>query len=162
MIKDGTVVSLSYRLTNATGEEIDRADANEPFHYLHGRGQIVVGLERALAGLKVGEKKKVTVAPQEGYGEIEPQLRTQARRQQFPQGAELTVGMQFAADTGKGQPIVFTITEITGDEIALDGNHPLAGETLNFDVEVLGVRDATKDELAHGHAHGEHGHDHDH
>ena len=162
MIKQGSVVSMTYRLTNGSGEEVDRADRNEPFTYLHGYGQIVPGLEKALTGLLVGSKKQVTVAPAEGYGEIEPQLRTHASKKQFPPDANLQVGMRFAADDGSGHPIVFMITGLNGDDVALDGNHPLAGETLNFDVEILGIREATPEEIAHGHAHGEHGHDHHH
>ncbi len=161
MIKQGTVVSMTYRLTNAAGEELDRADKNEPFSYLHGAGQIVPGLEKALAGALVGTQKKVVVSPEEGYGEVEERLRTSAKRNQFPPDAELTVGMRFAADDGSGQPIIFTVTELVGDDVSLDGNHPLAGETLHFDVEVVEVREATAEELQHGHAHGPGGHHHD-
>lgn len=160
MIREGTVVSLAYRLTNDKGEELDRADENEPFSYLHGFGQIVPGLESALKGLLVGSKKQVKVSPEDGYGIVEPQLRTTASRNQFPPDADLHVGMRFAADVGGGQPVVFTVTHVAGEEISLDGNHPLAGETLNFDVEVLGIRDATDDEKSHGHAHGPDGHHH--
>jgi len=161
MIKQGTVVSMTYLLTNAEGEEIDRADKDEPFSYLHGAGQIVPGLEKALSGALVGTRKKVVVSPEEGYGEIEEGLRTSASRKQFPADAELSVGMRFAADDGNGHPIVFTITELDGDEVSLDGNHPLAGETLHFDVEIVGIREATAEELEHGHAHGPEGHSHD-
>lgn len=160
MIKEGTVVSLAYTLTDNAGEEIDKADKSEPFEYLHGVGQIVPGLEKALAGLLVGAKKKVQVSPAEGYGEVEPQLRTKASRNQFPPGADMQVGMRFAAEVGPGQQIVFTVTEVKGEDIMLDGNHPLAGVTLNFDVEVLGIRAATAEEMSHGHAHGPDGHHH--
>jgi FKBP-type peptidyl-prolyl cis-trans isomerase SlyD len=164
MIKDGTVVSLSYKLTNSEGEELDRADKDQPFSYLHGAGQIVPGLEKALNGLATGAKKQVTVSPAEGYGEVDPRLRTLAKKSQFPPDANLQVGMRFAAEVAQGQQVVFTVVDIKGDQIALDGNHPLAGEILNFDVEVVGVRDATDEEKSHGHAHGPdgHGHDHDH
>jgi FKBP-type peptidyl-prolyl cis-trans isomerase SlyD len=162
MIKEGCVVSLSYKLTNDAGEELDRADKGEPFSYLHGFGQIVPGLEKALGGLLVGSTKKVKVTPADGYGDVDPQLRTTATRNQFPPGAELSVGTRFAADVGAGQPIVFTVTSVSGDNISLDGNHPLAGVTLNFDVEVVGIREATAEEKAHGHAHGPDGHHHHH
>lgn len=161
MIKEGCVVGLAYTLTNDKGEELDKADMNEPFSYLHGVGQIVPGLEEALEGLLVGAKKKVKVSPEDGYGIVEEQLRTSATRAQFPDDADLHVGMRFAADVGGGQPIVFTVTQLDGDNISLDGNHPLAGETLNFDVEVLSVREATAEEKSHGHAHGPDGHHHD-
>jgi FKBP-type peptidyl-prolyl cis-trans isomerase SlyD len=161
MIKEGTVVTLAYRLTNATGEELDSANASEPFAYLHGTGQIVVGLEKALEGALVGAKKKVTVSPEEGYGEVEDHLRLNVKRDAFPPGQQLDVGMRFAAEVQPGEHVVFMVTAIKGDDISVDGNHPLAGETLNFDVEVLGVREATEEELSHGHVHGPGGHHHD-
>lgn len=161
MIKEGTVVSLRYRLTDPEGVELDRAEVEEPFQYLHGSGQIIPGLERALLGLTVGAKKQVVIPPADGYGEIDEQLITRAKKAQFPQGQDVKVGMQFAADVGQNQPVVFTITNIEGEDIDLDGNHPLAGVTLHFDVEVLAMRDATKEEKEHGHAHGPGGH-HDH
>lgn len=161
MITKDCVVSMSYRLTNAAGEELDRADRTEPFEYLHGHGQIVPGLEKALGGSLVGTKKQVVVTPEEGYGNVESDLRVEATRQQFPPGAELTVGMRFATDDGAGNTVVFMVTAINGDQISLDGNHPLAGETLNFDIEILGIRAATAEELQHGHAHGPGGHGHD-
>lgn len=161
MIKEGTVVSLRYRLTDPDGVELDRAEVEEPFQYLHGSGQIIPGLEKALLGLLVGAKKQVVIPPADGYGEIDEQLITRAKKGQFPSGQEVKVGMQFAADVGQNQPVVFTITNMEGDDIDLDGNHPLAGVTLHFDVEVLGVREATAEEKQHGHAHGPGGH-HDH
>lgn len=160
MIKSGSVVNMTYVLTNDDGEEIDRADKGEPFTYLHGHNQIVMGLEKELLGLKAGDKKKVQVSPEEGYGDIDPSLITMAKTNQFPKGAELEVGVQFMAEDADGNNVVFTIVEIEGEDITLDGNHPLAGETLNFDVEILGMREATAQELEHGHAHGDHGHDH--
>lgn len=160
MIKSGSVVNMTYVLTNDDGEEVDRADKSEPFTYLHGHNQIVLGLEKALLGLKAGDKKKVQVSPEEGYGDIDPSLITMAKTNQFPKGAELEVGVQFMAEDADGNNVVFTIVEIEGDDLTLDGNHPLAGETLNFDVEIIEMRDATPQELEHGHAHGSHGHDH--
>ncbi len=162
MIKPGTVVSLSYTLTDEGGEELDRAERNEPFSYLHGFGQIVPGLEKALEGLKMGATKKVVIPPEDGYGKIEANLKTKATRNQFPKEANLQVGMRFAAEVGPGQQVVFTVTEMNGEDVVLDGNHPLAGVTLTFDVEVLAVRDATDEEKQHGHAHGPEGHGHDH
>lgn len=153
MIKQGSVVGITYRLTNASGEELDRADAAEPFLYLHGGGQIIPGLENALLGLLVGAKKTVTVPPHDGYGEIDEALVTTVSRNNFPPGQDIEVGMRFAAESDDGDSVVFTVTDVTGDQISVDGNHPLAGETLTFNVEVLSVREATEEELAHGHAH---------
>ena len=160
MIKNGKVVDLAYSLTNSEGEVLDQADVKDPFTYLQGGSQIVPGLESALVGLKKGDKKKVTVSPKEGYGEVNPELKLTVSRTQFPPGAELEEGMQFETQTPDGQSVVFTIEEIVDDQISINGNHPLAGQILNFDVEVLNVRDATGDELSHGHAHGPDGHHH--
>jgi len=161
MIKEGTVVTLAYRLTNPAGEELDVATAAEPFAYLHGTGQIVTGLESALEGALVGTKKKVVVSPEDGYGEVEDHLRMNVKRSAFPPGQSLDVGMRFAAEVQPGEHVVFMITEVKGDDIFVDGNHPLAGETLHFDVEVLGIREPTAEELSHGHVHGPGGHHHD-
>jgi FKBP-type peptidyl-prolyl cis-trans isomerase SlyD len=160
MIKNGTVVSMTYRLTNTAGEELDRADKGEPFSYLHGSGQIVPGLEAALTGMLVGSKKQVTVNPMDAYGELDERLRTTVGKSNFPPDQEIEIGMQFAADVGDDERILFTVTGVEADEVHIDGNHPLAGETLHFDVEVLEIREATKEEVEHGHAHGQGGHHH--
>ena len=162
MIKKGKVVSLIYQLKNSKGEELDRADKNDPFTYLHGASQIVPGLETALEKLKSGDKKKVTVSPDEGYGEIDPNLKLSIERSVFPADMPLKPGVQFEASLGEDAgEAIFTIQSVEGDKVMVDGNHPLAGQTLHFDVEVLEIRDATKEELSHGHAHGEDGgHDH--
>lgn len=160
IIKAGKVVNLSYSLKNDQGETLDQADANDPFVYLHGSQQIVPGLENALEGLKIGDKKKVTVAPAEGYGELDNDLRLTVNRSQFPEGAQLQEGMQFETRSPDGHGLVFTVETIEGDKVHINGNHPLAGQTLHFDVEVLEMRDATEEEQSHGHAHGPDGHHH--
>lgn len=160
VIKEGKVVQLSYSLTNSAGQILDRADQESPFVYLHGGGQIVPGLEEALEGLKKGDTKKVTVEPEEGYGVKDPDLKLTLKRSQFPPKLDLQVGMQFETSTPSGEDLVFTVEKIEGDQISVDGNHPLAGVTLHFDVEVLNVRDATEEEMAHGHAHGDDGNHH--
>lgn len=160
-IQSGKVVDLSYSLKNSKGDLLDQADAKDPFTYLHGAQQIVPGLENALEGLKAGDKKDVQVAPEEGYGIRSDDLRIIVNRSQFPAGVELEAGMQFEAKGGPdGEAMAFRIEAINGDKIHLDGNHPLAGETLHFSVEVLKVRDATEEEMDHGHAHGGDGHHH--
>ncbi|MBT5029217.1 MAG: peptidylprolyl isomerase [Nitrospinaceae bacterium] len=156
MIKKDSVVNMSYCLKNAAGEELDRADKNQPFAYLHGKGQIVPGLEKALEGLAIGDKKEVTVPPAEGYGDLMPSLRLKVERSNFPKDADIKPGMQFEAEDGERR-IVFMVKGIEGDQIDVDGNHPLAGETLHFAVEITGIREATEEELTHGHAHGEGG-----
>ncbi len=159
-IADGKVVDLSYELTNEKGEVLDKSTAKDPFTYLHGAQQIVEGLETALLGLKVGDRKKVSVPPALGYGEHNPELKLVVNRSQFPAEAEIEQGMRFRANSPEGHDMVFVVDKITGDEVHIDGNHELAGQTLNFDVEVLGMRDATEEEKQHGHAHGPDGHDH--
>jgi FKBP-type peptidyl-prolyl cis-trans isomerase SlyD len=160
LIAQDKVVSLAYSLKDEEGEVLDQSDAQEPFVYLHGAEQIVPGLENALTGLKVGDKKQVTVQPDEGYGEFNPDLRLTVKKTQFPAEAELVEGLEFETTLQDGTPAIFTIVEIEGDQVTVDGNHPLAGEVLHFDVEVLSIRDATADELSHGHAHGADGHHH--
>ncbi|MEK9629640.1 MAG: peptidylprolyl isomerase [Nitrospinota bacterium] len=157
MIKKNSVVSLSYVLKNSSGAELDKADKDKPFAYLHGFGQMIPGLEKELDGLGVGDKKDVTVPPTEAYGEFNPQLKIEVDRANFPQGADIQPGMQFEGQGDGGTRTVFTVKAVVGDKIQVDGNHPLAGETLHFSVEITGVRDATEEELNHGHAHGEGG-----
>jgi len=160
MIGAGKVVNLAYTLTNSEGDVLDQSDHADPFMYMHGADQIVPGLEAALVGLKAGDKKKVTVEPAEGYGEINDELKLVVKRSQFPADAEIEEGMQFETQTPDGQGVIFTVEIIEEDQVHIDGNHPLAGETLHFDVEVLSVRDVTEEEKAHGHAHGGDGHKH--
>lgn len=162
MITSGKVVQLNYILQDSQGKKLDEANSSHPFSYLHGGNQIVPGLETALDGMKIGEKKEVVVAPADGYGELNPQLKLIVDRSQFPKEMELEEGMQFEADSGNGEGIVFTIEKIEGQKVHVDGNHPLAGVTLHFNIEVVSVRDATEEELDHGHVHGEDGHHHHH
>lgn len=157
MIKKNSVVNLNYCLKNSNGEELDRSDKDQPFAYLHGVGQIVPGLEKALEGLAVGDKKEVTVPPAEGYGDLIPTLKTQVERSNFPEGVDIQAGMQFEAEGEGNRRIIFEVLSVEGDKVNVDGNHPLAGETLHFSVEITGIREATQEELTHGHAHGEGG-----
>ena len=160
MIKKDSVVSLSYILKNENGEELDRFETANPLAYMHGHGQIVPGLENVLEGLAIGEKKEVTVTPQEGYGEVQPQLKMKVSRNKFPADVNIEPGMQFSSKMEDGREIPFTVQAIEDGAVMLDGNHPLAGETLHFSVEVVEVRLATAEELQHGHVHGAGGHHH--
>jgi FKBP-type peptidyl-prolyl cis-trans isomerase SlyD len=160
MIKKDQVVSLSFTLTNDKGEVLDKADKKEPFFYLHGHSQIVPGLENAIVPMVIGETKKITVTPKEGYGEIDDKLYVSVDRSNFPKTGKVEVGMEFMADIGVGGKRAFIVKEIVGTDVHLDGNHPLAGETLTFDICVEAVREATPNELEHGHAHGGDGHHH--
>ncbi len=161
MIRKDTVVSMGYNLKNSQGMELGNADVSKPLTYLQGAGQIVPGLESALEGLVVGDKKDVTISPKEGYGEVNPELRLKVERKLFPADSEIKPGMQFKANTGGDSEQMFTVMDIEDGQVKIDGNHPLAGQTLHFNVEIISVRKATEDELAHGHAHGpdgSHGH----
>ncbi|MGB1173375.1 MAG: FKBP-type peptidyl-prolyl cis-trans isomerase [Marinobacterium sp.] len=158
-IADKTVVSIHYTLTNALGETIDSSVGQDPLVYLQGAQNIIPGLENALTGKAVGDALQVTVEPAEGYGEIRDELIQEVDRSAFQGVEDIDVGMQFMAQTPWGEQPV-TVVKVEGEQITLDGNHQLAGETLNFDVEVVEVREATAEEVEHGHVHGAGGHHH--
>ena len=158
MIKKNDVVSLSYSLKNSDGIELDKAGAEEPMNYLHGAGNIVPGLEEAIESLKVGDKKDVMVLPEKGYGDFDPKLLLKVARSNFPKDMDIKPGMQFSSEMG-GKDNVFTVEGVDGGQVNVNGNHPLAGQTLHFNIEIMGIRDATEEELSHGHVHdGSHHH----
>ena len=157
-IADQTVVSLQYVLKNDSGEVLDQCDREEPLCYLHGSGNLIPGVEESLAGNTTGASMQVVITPDKGYGDRDDQLVLDVPRSELPEG-DLEVGMQFQVEHEGGKGVV-TVTDIKVDEVTLDGNHPLAGETLHFDLEVLDVRAATPEELEHGHVHGAGGHSH--
>ena len=159
-IADGHVVTLHYRLTLDAGTIADESFGGEPLVYLHGHRNIVPGLESQLVGKNAGDKCEVKVPAAEGYGEYDPTLDQTVPRSAFPENAQLDVGIAFQAQTQQGQPITLWIRAINGDDITVSPNHPMAGQNLNFSVEILEVRDATPQEKEHGHAHGPEGHDH--
>ena len=159
-IANGNVVGIDYSLHLGDGEVVDASEPGDPLTYLHGEGQIVPGLENALEGLSVGDKKQVVVAPAEGYGEHDARGVQRVPRSAFPEGFEPAVGLELTAQGPQGEPVPFTIREVQGNEVVIDLNHPLAGKTLHFDITVREVRAATDEEKEHGHAHGPHGHDH--
>lgn len=156
---NGMVVTMHYTLTNDGGDVLDSSRDSEPLAYLHGRGNIIPGLEKALDGVQAGHKSKITVTPVDGYGEKNAELVFEAKRDQFPPDMTLALGERVYAE-GPSGPISFTVVELTDTGAVLDGNHPLAGQTLHFDVEIVSVRPATAEETSHGHVHGAGGHDH--
>jgi len=158
-IAERTVASFNYTLTNAAGDVIDSSEGRAPLVYLHGAGNIVPGLEKEMTGRQPGDKFSVSVAPEEGYGLPNPMLIQVVPRAAFQGVDKLEVGMEFQAQTAQG-PLGVVISKIDNDEVTVDGNHPLAGQTLNFAIEVVDVRDASLEELAHGHVHGAGGHHH--
>lgn len=157
-IADDVVVSMHYVLTSSTGEVLDSSDSG-PLSYLHGHSNIIPGLERELAGKTVGEKLEVVIQPDEAYGARHEELVQTIPREAFEGVDRIEAGMQFHAQTPEGGQLV-TITKVEGDQITIDGNHPLAGEVLHFQVEITDVREATEEEKAHGHVHGPGGHAH--
>lgn len=158
-IAERSVVSFNYTLTNTAGEVLDTSTGRAPLTYLHGVGQIVPGLEEAMAGHVAGDRFEVDVAAEDGYGERVEQLIQTVPRAAFQGVDHLEVGMQFQAQTGQGALSV-VVTSIDGDHVTVDGNHPLAGEALHFAIEVTDVREASVEEVLHGHVHGEGGHHH--
>jgi FKBP-type peptidyl-prolyl cis-trans isomerase SlyD len=159
---DGKVVSIHYTLRDDAGDVVDSSAEGDPLEYLHGAGNIVPGLEAAMAGRAVGDKFSVDVPPDQGYGEVDDdQVRTVPRRA-FPAGLEPEVGMQLMVAGEDDEPMPVWIAEFDDEEITLDANHPLAGETLHFEIEVVAVRAATAEEVEHGHPHGPDGHHHHH
>jgi len=160
-IEGGRVVRMHYTLRDDLGTTIESTGTGEPLSYLHGYGHIIPGLEKALDGSSAGLKTTVTVGPNEAYGPKDPQAVIRAPREDFPDGLVLEPGVEVQAETPDG-PITFTVVALEDDQAVLDANHPLAGKTLTFDLEVVEVREATADEIAHGHVHGAggaHGHD---
>ena len=158
-IVDNSVASFHYTLTNDAGEVLDSSDGREPLAYLHGAGNIVPGLEREMTGHVAGDKFIVDVDPEHGYGNYIDELVQVVPKGSFDGVADLAVGMQFQAQTEQGA-IAVVVTEIEGDEVTVDGNHPLAGEALHFAVEIVDVREASEEEKQHGHVHGAGGHHH--
>lgn len=159
-IGDGKVVTIHYTLTLDSGEVADSSAGRDPLAYLHGSGNIIPGLERQLAGKAAGEKLEVKVQPEEGYGARDDQAIQKVPRSAFPADVELKAGLSFQAQDPTGRPLMGTIAALEGDEVTVDFNHPLAGETLTFAVEVIGVREPTAEEVQHGHVHGPGGHQH--
>lgn len=149
------VVSLSYTLTDSEGTVLDSSTDTGPLSYLHGNGNIIVGLEKALDGKNEGDAFKVTVPAAEAYGERDESLVVNVPRDRFQGVADIQAGMQFEAETAEGSRLV-TVTKVSPEMVTVDANHSLAGMDLNFDVSVVAIRDATAEELEHGHPHVEH------
>lgn len=152
------VAAIHYTLRDNNGKVLDSSEGKDPLYYLHGFGNLIPGMEEGLEGKAVGDKFEIKVSPEKGYG-----VRNDAAIQAVPReafgDAVVNVGMQFRAGNENGQYIV-TVVEVGEETVTVDGNHPLAGVELHFNVEVMEVRDASAEEIAHGHVHGPHGHNH--
>ncbi len=160
IVEDDRVVAIYYTLKNAEGAQLDSNKGGKPLVYLHGKSQIVPGLEKELAGQKRGATVNVVVPAEGGYGEPKEELFETVPRSSFPPEMELAVGQMLQGQNPEGQAVRIRIHELKDDEVIVDKNHPLAGQPLHFEVHIYGVREATKEELEHGHAHGPGGHKH--
>ena len=159
-ITNNHVVTINYTLKDNDDNILDKSEDGS-FCYLHGASNIIPGLENALTGKTTGENISVTIAPEEAYGLRDEEKLQEVPRSMFPPEQEIEAGTQFNAEGPDGQAVTVTVRKVEGDTVTVDGNHPLAGITLNFDVTVHAVRDASAEELEHGHVHGPGGHHHD-
>ena len=157
-IGKNSVVTINYTLKNDAGDVLDTSEGKQPLGYLHGAGGLLAGLEKALEGQEQGAALHVDLAPQDAYGVPNPSLVQTVPASAFGNN-KVQAGMQFQAQGPQGTQVV-RVTRIDGDKVTVDGNHPLAGQTLHFDVSVVNVRPGTPDEIAHGHVHGAGGHHH--
>ena len=153
LVGNNLVVSMHYKLTDNDGNILDNSEGSEPLTYLHGVGNIIPGLENALTGKVEGDKLQVKVEPADGYGEIMPELIQIIDKATFQGVDSVEVGMAFEAQAPDGSKPRIVVKEVKGDDVTINANHPLAGMALNFDVEIVGVREATEEEVAHSHVH---------
>ncbi len=158
-IENDRVVAIDYRLTDDDGQLIDSSEGREPLSYLHGSGGLIPGLEKELAGKSAGEQLEVIVAPEDAYGAYDDELKQEVERDRFADSDTIEVGMRFRVPTQDGGQGVVEVVEVNDDTVVVDGNHQLAGKRLHFDVTVREVREATEQEIEHGHVH-DGGHDH--
>ncbi|HFQ91375.1 MAG TPA: peptidylprolyl isomerase [Chromatiales bacterium] len=153
LIGDNLVVSMHYKLTDDDANLLDSSEGSEPLAYLHGAGNIIPGLEKALVGKVAGDTVQVRIEPAEAYGEIRPELIETVDIAAFQGVDSVEPGMAFEAQAPDGSVQRIVVKAVEGNDVTIDANHPLAGVTLNFDVEIVGVREATQEEIAHGHVH---------
>ena len=154
------VVTFNYVLKDENGELLDSTEKGGPFSFISGNHQILPGLEEAIGNMIIGSKKNIKPAAADAYGEYDENAVQKINRSLFPEEAELEIGMTYFAHSPEGQHLQFVITKIENEDITVNFNHPLAGKNLEFDVELLDVRDATPEEISHGHVHGPGGHHH--
>lgn len=153
------VVSFHYTLKDKDGNVLESSTGSEPLMFLEGVGQIIPGLEEEIKKMQPGDKKTVHVKAKDGYGEVEADMIVEVPKEKIPK-KDVAVGDRFHADAGDGQAQVVMVTKVTDTHVTIDGNHPLAGQDLTFEVEIDSTRNATEEELQHGHAHGPGGHGH--
>lgn len=153
LIGDKLVVTIHYTLTDNSGAVIDSSEGADPLAYLHGTGNLIPGLEQALVGKTAGASLQTTISPEDGYGEIQPELIETVPKEAFEGVDSIEPGMAFEAQGSDGQARRIVVKDVSDDGIIIDGNHPLAGVELNFDVQVVDIREASEEEIAHGHVH---------
>ena len=151
-VEKNKVVEIEYTLKDDSGQILDSSQNREPLSYIQGLGNLIPGVENALEGKSSGERVEITVPPETGYGARDDSLVLTIERAKFAEVDDLKEGLRFRMDTPDG-PLIFTVLKIDEAEVLVDGNHPLAGMTLNFDITIQSVRDATTEELEHGHVH---------
>ena len=156
-VQRNKVVTINYTLTDESGSLLESSEGQEPLTYLHGVGNLIPGLEASLEGKSAGTSLEVSVPPEEGYGVWDQEKIVDIPKSQFSGVDKVEVGMQFSVQSEAGEEVV-TVSKVEGDIVTIDANHPLAGKTLSFDVTIVGIRDATAEELDHGHVHGHGGH----
>ncbi len=160
-IANNTVVTIDYTLTDSSGHVLDSSEGTDGFAYLHGANNIIPGLENALSGHKAGDTLNVSIEPEDAYGQRDEEKIISVPRERFENADSIEVGMHFHTQSEHGDAQVVRVVDVSDEAITIDGNHPLAGATLTFDVSVKDVREATQEELDHGHVHGPEGHHHD-
>ena len=151
-IQNDKVITINYVLKDDKGELIDQS-TDGSFCYLHGAQNIIPGMENALTGKTTGDALNLVIEPAEAYGEYNPNLTQVVDRGMFDPNDQVEAGMQFQAQDQQGNMMIITVAKVDGEQVTIDGNHPLAGVTLHYDIEVVDVRDATDEELSHGHVH---------
>jgi FKBP-type peptidyl-prolyl cis-trans isomerase SlyD len=156
-IERNKVVTINYTLTDETGSLLESSEGQEPLTYLHGAGNLIPGLEASLEGKTAGASLKVSVPPEDAYGVWDQEKVMDIPKSQFSGVENVEAGMQFSVQSEAGEEVV-TVSKVEGEMVTIDANHPLAGKTLTFDVTIVGIREATAEELDHGHVHSHGGH----
>ena len=159
-IEQNKVITMNFTLTDDHGNVLDSTEKGGPFSYISGSNMVLPKLEEAVNGMLIGSKKALKLEAKDGYGNYNDDAIQVVGKENFPEDFVLEVGMEYMASNPDGVQMPFVISNVDGEEITVDFNHPLAGKNLNFDIELLNVRDATAEELSHGHVHGEGGHHH--
>lgn len=158
-VSDGMVVDLDYTL-RVDNEVVDTSEGRQPIKFIQGQGYIIEGLEKELYGMKAGEDKQVVIPPERGYGTVNEEAILDVPKDEFPEEIPLQKGTELKVQTQEGETMDARITSVAPDSVRLDFNHPLAGKELHFSVKVNDIREATAEEIAHGHVHGQGGHSH--